>query len=343
MKIINNKLNYLSCKDTSILSSERSGFFCSLGWFDNFIKTVTEFDGLDVRFIYSGSDDSDILIPAIFVREGFFRKIKSLSNYYTPIFSIFSKKWPSSFLVDSFFCELKKIKGWDVIDLKPLSIDECRFILSHTVKSRYTGYKYYCFTNWYLNVNGRSYHEYYSSLPSRLRNTLKRKTSKFFANKSARIQILCSEQGLEEGLLAYHTVYESSWKVTEPYPDFMTGLIKFGMSTGMGRLGVAYIDNIPVAAQYWIVSDNCAYIFKLAYDDSYKEYSIGSVLTAKLMEFVIDNDKVNIVDFLTGDDSYKKDWMSHKVDRFGIILFNPTTFWGIVGGVLQKLKDKVLN
>ena len=65
--------------------------------------------------------------------------------------------------------------------------------------------------------------------------------------------------------------YIASWKQAEPYADFMNGLIGLGLSKGIGRLGVAYIGNKAVAVQYWIVSKNTAYIFKLAYDEAYKK------------------------------------------------------------------------
>ncbi len=31
------------------------------------------------------------------------------------------------------------------------------------------------------------------------------------------------------------------------------------------------------------------------------------------------------VDYLTGDDPYKKDWMTHRRERWGITAFNPRT------------------
>ncbi len=34
------------------------------------------------------------------------------------------------------------------------------------------------------------------------------------------------------------------------------------------------------------------------------------------MEYVIDTDGVNEIDFLTGNDAYKQDWMSERRERF---------------------------
>ena len=35
-----------------------------------------------------------------------------------------------------------------------------------------------------------------------------------------------------------------------------------------------------------------------------------------LMEYVIDTDKVDEIDFLTGNDRYKQDWMSERRERW---------------------------
>jgi hypothetical protein len=47
-----NKINNLPSNILSALSLGKADFFCSLDWFDNFIKTVAEVDGLDVKYIY---------------------------------------------------------------------------------------------------------------------------------------------------------------------------------------------------------------------------------------------------------------------------------------------------
>ena len=43
------------------------------------------------------------------------------------------------------------------------------------------------------------------------------------------------------------------------------------------------------------------------------------------MQHVIDTDHVEEVDYLTGDDAYKQDWMSHRRERIGLVAFNPRT------------------
>jgi CelD/BcsL family acetyltransferase involved in cellulose biosynthesis len=114
----------------------------------------------------------------------------------------------------------------------------------------------------------------------------------------------------------YHAVYTASWKANEQYVDFLDGMVAALSKPGWSRLAVLYVGNSPVAAQLWFVVHGRASIFRLAYDEAWRQYSPGSILTGHLMEYVIDTDRVEEIDFLTGNDAYKQDWMSERRERF---------------------------
>jgi CelD/BcsL family acetyltransferase involved in cellulose biosynthesis len=124
------------------------------------------------------------------------------------------------------------------------------------------------------------------------------------------------------------SVYNQSWKQEEPFPHFIPELLRLASRRGWLRLGIAHHDGRPVAGQVWLVCDNTAYIFKLAHAEDYKHLSPGTVLTAFMMEHVVDKDRVKKIDFLSGDDEYKRDWMSTRGDQAGIAAFNPATVRG---------------
>lgn len=66
-----------------------------------------------------------------------------------------------------------------------------------------------------------------------------------------------------------------------------------------------------------------AYIHKLAYLEAAKPLSPGSVLSAALFRHVIDVDRVELVDFGTGDDPYKRDWMEAVRPRYRLDMLRP--------------------
>jgi CelD/BcsL family acetyltransferase involved in cellulose biosynthesis len=90
------------------------------------------------------------------------------------------------------------------------------------------------------------------------------------------------------------------------------------------------MDGQAVASQIWFVKDGVASIFKLAYIEEFGKLSVGTVLTHELMRRAIDEDKVRIIDYLSGDDAYKKDWMTRRRERRGIIAFNQRRPQGIM-------------
>jgi len=71
-------------------------------------------------------------------------------------------------------------------------------------------------------------------------------------------------------------------------------------------MGLAKLNGAPVAAQMWTVAHGRAAIYKVAYHEAYKQYAAGTLVTALLMEQVIDVDRVTEIDYLIGDDAYKK-------------------------------------
>jgi CelD/BcsL family acetyltransferase involved in cellulose biosynthesis len=117
----------------------------------------------------------------------------------------------------------------------------------------------------------------------------------------------------------------------------MPGLIRLCAARRWLRMGIAYHENVPVAAQLWIVNAGRAAIYKLAYDQAFARLSAGTVLTARLMRQVIDEERVDEVDYLVGDDDYKKDWMTHRRARLGIVAYDWRHWRGLGGMLLQGI------
>lgn len=199
-------------------------------------------------------------------------------------------------------------------------------------------FSFFNFGNWYLQAMQMTWDEYLKLLPGKLRNTLKR-LGKKFAEAGGQFKIMNgSESDLDEALNAYHAVYSSSWKKPEPFPDFIPEFIRLCARKGVLRMGAAYMDNQPAAVQFWLVSHGKAFIYKVAYDEKFSAYSIGSLLTGHLMQHVIEVDGVNEVDYLIGDDIYKKQWMSHRRERWGIVAYNSRSLKGIWGMASEATK-----
>jgi hypothetical protein len=174
-----------------------------------------------------------------------------------------------------------------------------------------------CDENHYVKLNGRSFDEYWQARPGQLKNTVKRKGKKGIV--SIRIEPVFSKESWAD----YERVYARSWKPHEGSPAFLKQLAQQESAAGAFRLGLAYIDGQPVAAQFWTVENGVALIHKLAHDERHLEFSPGTLLAAALFQHVIDIDRVSEIDFGTGSDTYKRDWMEQVRPRYRLDLFWP--------------------
>ncbi|MBV2091353.1 MAG: GNAT family N-acetyltransferase [Candidatus Thiodiazotropha sp. (ex Ctena orbiculata)] len=237
------------------------------------------------------------------------------------------------------------------LQLEPVADSDSRVHqLQQTMTSYgYSCHRYFSFYNWYHRTNGESFSDYMAARPSRVRNTVGRKQRKLEREQDFRIELFTGSH-LDQALADYQAVYNASWKANEVFEPFVEGLAKTLSESGWLRLAILYIDNHPAAAQFWFVAHGKASIFKLVYDEAWKRYSPGTILLAYLMEQVIDRDKVDEIDFLTGNDAYKQDWMSQRRQRWRLSCIdnNPQTNRGMnplstLRVKLKSLKEKVYN
>ena len=129
----------------------------------------------------------------------------------------------------------------------------------------------------------------------------------------------------------YEEVYRQSWKPEEGSFPFLRALARQEGAAGTLRLGVARKDGRPVAVQLWLVENGEATIHKLAYAESAKAMSPGTLLGMEMFRRALDEDHVRTIDYGTGDDAYKKDWMAERRVLWQIEAFNPKTLRGLAG------------
>ena len=78
-----------------------------------------------------------------------------------------------------------------------------------------------------------------------------------------------------------------------------------------------------MAAQLWHVENGRATIHKLAYDEAEKALSPGSILSEAMFRHVIEQDRPTMIDYGTGDEPYKADWMDDPAPLYRITCLRP--------------------
>lgn len=329
-----------------------SNFFVSATWFEFFAAEVASRDGC-AFFVY-GEDakvGQQFIIPFWKHAKPAFGgpRASSLSNFYSPFFGALTNTHAGdafSITSEAVRESLRILEDCVCLDIAPL-ISDTTETQSFTLGMRSRGWHlawYDYSVNWYLPVNYTSYQEYLAARPRQLSNTINRKHRKLERQHAVDFRVFSSPHEIASATTEFSSIYNRSWKQPEPYETFVPNLLKLCAKRGLARLGILYVDNKPAAAQFWIVYNSTASIYKLAHAPEYDSLSVGTILTSLMFQNAIEVEKVTTIDFLTGDDVYKKLWMTHNRRLIGVQAANLKTVQGaLLGGrnALGKLKRKL--
>lgn len=318
--------------------------FKTEAWFSNLLDHGFEKVPYQYWTLPLSSSSSNELIQLHLMQQAPDAPVASLGNYYSCLYgptgsqeaiqNLSLAQWQSA--AES----LRQLPGGTVVRLQPLDA-ESTWVAALQGGLHAAGYwtdRFFCFGNWYQTVPQGGFSAYWTQRPPALQSSVGRGRRRLDRAGVWRIDIHSHESiSLDSALAAYQLIYSRSWKQPEPCPDFMPGLVHTAAREGWLRLGVLWLEEQPLAAQVWLVHGEKANIYKLAYVKGQERFSPGSVLTAALMEYVMDVDRVQEVDYLSGDDAYKRDWMAQRRERMGLLAFDKRHWRGWLAGGLHFL------
>ena len=320
---------------------ERVNVEFGLAWYRTLIDNVYANDG-GVRFFVLRQNGLPVAaIPVLIDRHGLFQQTLALGNYYTALYAPVLKTGLNAMDLLPLIAAIRDAeRGSASLIFSPMDPESEAYgvLWSALQVAGLLPFRFFRFGNWYLPCADIEWPDYLESRTGILRSTIKRMSKKFAADGGT-LETICDADRLQEGIAAFQEVYAASWKRAEPHPGFVPALIETCARRGWLRLGIARLNGRPVAAQLWIVAHGRADIYKVAYNETFKQYSPGTLLTAHLMQHVIEQDHVSEVDYLIGDDHYKETWMSHRRERWGMVAYNPKTLGGLIG-LLRELAGR---
>ena len=313
-----------------------------LDWYRNLVDTVYPSHRGVRFFVLRKGREPIVVLPVRIDAAAGGKRVNSLSNFYTTLYEPAVEPGTTPHELHLLLTRMARaVGGFSTLTFAPMDTGSYAYatLLGALRLSHWKAFEYFTFGNWHLPVT-TDWADYLKTRKGGLRSTLKRMDKKL-GNAGGRLEMVTGGERLEAAVAAYESVYNASWKVPEPFPEFMPGLIRSCAANGSLRMGIAWLEDKPIAAQLWIVSAGRAAIYKMAYHQDYKDYSSGSLLTAMLMQHSLDVDQVSEVDYLCGDDAYKSTWMSHRRERGGIIAYNPFSPAGLAGLARHVLGLKV--
>ncbi len=299
--------------NTLFRQAERDSIFFSRCWFESVAAVVLDIDEIMLLACVVEEEKVMAILPLV-KNQG--NTGYSLKHRYTSLYSLLLAEDDQDQILTCLVHGLIQLP-LNALLLEPVADNDSK--ISALIKNLETA-GFCCdyifrFYNWILHVQAQSYKDYMEARPAKLRNTISRKKRKLEREHDYTTRLFTGDE-VPKAMSDYHAVYNASWKANERYETFVNDMVAGFSKQEWTRLAILYINGQPAAAQLWFVCQGKASIFRLSYDEVWKQYSPGSILTSFLMEHVIDVDKVDEVDFLTGNDAYKQDWMSERRERF---------------------------
>lgn len=318
----------------------RDQFFLAEAWFDLLLRYCPPIAAKPRIYVVRAGRDRSVecvlfALNSLSAPGHRARKLMSLTNFYTMNYApiVRGESDRATAAVDALAHAIRREQpAWDIIEFRGLLLEAptTRELQRALGKRGMLVDTYFQFENWYQPVSGVSAQAYFNSRPSQLRNTIARKLRRLRREHRLDFCLHRDSIDLQKGLEDYQTVYEQSWKDPEVYPEFIPRLLRKAADEGSLRLGILNIDEQPVAAQIWLLSGNRATIYKLAYDERYAHLSVGSVLTKMMFDYALDVDRVAEVDFGSGSEAYKLEWMSACRRVVALIGFNTRSPRGLL-------------
>jgi len=301
--------------DALFAAAGRRSLFLTRSWFELLTEQGVEAGQSPCLPCVVAGERLLALLPLLRHEEGVW---SAFTHRYSGLYSLLLADEQQDEALDCLADGLKR-SGIDRLTLSPCDADDPHIgALQQRLAARghecHRGFRFY---NWFHRPGGQGFDDYLAGRPARLRNTLGRKRRKLEREQGLDIR-LYRDRDIAQGLADYLAVYNASWKAKEQYEPLLTALVERAAAQGWLRLAVLYVAGAPAAAQIWLVAGGKASIFRLAHDEQWRQYSPGTILTAFLMQQVIDHDRVEEIDFLTGNERYKQDWMSERRERLGL-------------------------
>jgi CelD/BcsL family acetyltransferase involved in cellulose biosynthesis len=321
--------------------------FLSFEWFWLWLQHFLDNNQLYVLLLYDGPNLA-CLAPFIRKREKVENitvyKIELIGNVYSPfrnfLFTHTTQKQRQLYLSLILDFLAKQRSNWDLIDFYGIPEESGHFdVLRHaTTKTQFSYDEYTSFGDWYLDNIDFPARDYIAMLPKKLRKDVRYCKRRLEKMGNLEFKLITNADVVDKYMDLYYQVYSKSWQEKEGVgPTFHRDFAKLAATSGWLRLGFLCLDKMPISTQFWIACNNASFILKTVYDQNYRKYSPGKILTTEMIKYAIDVDGVSLIDYVQGDEPYKKDWLPKRRERKGLLVFNSN----IKGNFLSILTKKI--
>lgn len=297
------------------------------------------------------------------LRLGSYRTLEIIGNIYSPLRGCIVMKSREKEVAERLSDLLVRecSNDWDILNFEDLSMEHApisalveaagRKGLRRTIREQYPNlsidFSALANSGEFWKTKGRAFRH-------SIRNSLNK------MNRSGRFEMILirdNTQDVHTAMQHYYEVYGHSWKMPEEDPEFHRNLARYFSEKGWLRLFILYhqpadsmdgsngsdrcfpslessirtgasipIGYAPVAADFLILFDGCAYFLKTAYREDHASYSPGKLLHWFAAKYLLDEDKASAIDFGEGGEEYKYQWGEINRIHSRLRIANPACF-----------------
>ena len=224
--------------------------------------------------------------------------------------------------------------AWTFIEITSIDRDStffCSVIYALQHAGFVVGTRFH-FGNMYERFDNLNYAEYIKQRDAGARKAFKnyaRKSRKLERQGKVKFRLFVDETDIDSAIVDYGKIHEESWKESEQDPEFITTVLRSAARLGRLRMGILYYNGAAIATEVGVLSGRRATMIKTAYNKHYSDYSIGAIVMMRVLEYLVDTDRVNEIDFGRDDQDYKRLWLPRRRERWAIVAFNPRKLNGI--------------
>ncbi len=323
--------------------------FLCFDWFVNWIKHFPETE-LHLPVLYENGAIAAIMpmMQKVVKKRGIrLQTFAFVGNAYSQARAILhnstdpEKRIQQAELLFRYFLQYAPV--WDYLDLYGLqpengnteqimqAVKSCGLHCTRTV----------AYQNCYQDAISQTAEGYMQTRPSTVRKNAPYYRRKMQREGELQFRLVTTDDNLDSVMDSYYQLYAKSWKQSEDLgPTFHRDLAILAAEKGWLRLGFLDFNSWPIACQLWLVQDTTGYALKVFYDQAYKQYSPGTVLSETMLRTLMEHDQIAAFDYLQGDEPYKHDWVDGQRSRDHLIIFN-TTFKSQVLVLLETIFRRV--
>ena len=297
--------------------------FASKPWFEAFLAAGMEPSTEPLFFVLNGAAGPRAVLPCQRLPHGDL-SVSSLTSFYScdfrPLIAAGEDEAATAFALGNALAERlsdEAVFGFDSLDSHLPAL--APFLKGLACPGRVL-LRYAHFGRWWEDLQGRTFDQYLAARDGALREVIRRKTARLERDGATFTMVGAGSSAAETeaGIADYETVYAASWKEAEPYPAFQPTLMRKLAEAGWLRLALCHLEGRPIAAQLWGVAGRTATVLKLAHDQEFDKQSPGTVLTAFAIRTVMQQDRIDRLDFGRGDDPYKRGWTTRRTPHIGV-------------------------